>query len=75
MFKPDNALALVMDPKTGEILGIGSRPDYDPNNYKNYSQEILSRNLPVWSSYEPGSTFNIVTANSYFKFHYVSLIS
>lgn len=61
MFSPDNALAIVMDPNTGEILGMGARPDYDPNKYKNYSQEILSRNLPIWSSYEPGSTFKIVT--------------
>ena len=61
MFTPDNALAIVMDPNTGEILGMASRPDYDPNNYKNYSQEVLSRNLPIWSSYEPGSTFKIVT--------------
>ncbi len=64
MFKPDMALAIVMDPKTGEILGIGSRPDYDPNNYKNYSQEVLSRNLPIWSSYEPGSTFKIITMST-----------
>lgn len=62
MFSPDMALAIVMDPKTGEILGMGSRPDYDPNSYQNYSQEVLSRNLPIWSSYEPGSTFNAVTA-------------
>lgn len=61
MFSPDMALAIVMNPKTGEILGIGSRPDYDPNTYQKYSQEILSRNLPVWSSYEPGSTFKIIT--------------
>lgn len=61
MFTPDMALAIVMNPKTGEILGIGSRPDYDPNTYQKYSQEILSRNLPVWSSYEPGSTFKIIT--------------
>ena len=60
MFKPDMALALVADPKTGEILGIGSRPGYNPNDYQNYPQETLSRNLPVWSSYEPGSTFNNV---------------
>lgn len=61
MFTPDNALAIVLNPKTGEILGMGSRPDFDPNNYQNYSQSTLSRNLPIWSSYEPGSTFNIVT--------------
>lgn len=60
MFSPDMALAIVMNPKTGEILGIGSRPDYDPNTYQKYSQETLSRNLPVWSSDEPGSTFKNV---------------
>ena len=64
MFSPDNALAIVMNPKTGEILGMGSRPDYNPNNYKNYSTEVLSRNLPIWSSYEPGSTFKIITMAS-----------
>ena len=64
MFNPDNALGLVMNPKSGEILAIASRPDYNPNNYKNYSNEVLSRNLPIWSSYEPGSTFKIVTMAS-----------
>lgn len=64
MFSPDMALAIVMDPKTGEILGMGSRPDYDPNNYQNFNQETLSRNLPIWSSYEPGSTFKIITTAS-----------
>lgn len=61
MFSPDMALAIVMNPKTGEILGMGSRPDYNPNTYQKYSQDVLSRNLPVWSSYEPGSTFKIIT--------------
>lgn len=60
-FNPDMALAIVMDPNTGEILGMSSRPSYDPNNYKNYSMDTLSRNLPIWASYEPGSTFKIVT--------------
>ena len=58
---PDMALALVMDPNTGEILGMASRPTYDPNNYKNYTTEVLNRNLPIWASYEPGSTFKIST--------------
>lgn len=61
IFSPDMALAVVMNPKTGEILGMGSRPDYNPNTYQKYSQDVLSRNLPVWSSYEPGSTFKIIT--------------
>ena len=64
MFSPDMALAIVMDPNNGEILGIASRPDYDPNNYQEYSQEVLSRNLPIWASYEPGSTFKIITTSA-----------
>ncbi len=61
MFSPDMALAVVMDPNTGEILGMSSRPTYDSNNYKNYSAEVINRNLPIWASYEPGSTFKIIT--------------
>ena len=60
MFSLDMALAIAVDPNTGEILGMSSRPNYDPNNYKNYSMEELSRNLPIWASYEPGSTFKNV---------------
>ena len=61
MFSPDMALALVMDPNTGEILGMSSRPTFDSNNYKSASFETINRNLPIWASYEPGSTFKIVT--------------
>lgn len=64
MFNPDMALAVVMDPNTGEILGMSSRPTYDSNNYSNYSMEVLSRNLPIWASYEPGSTFKIITTSA-----------
>lgn len=61
MFHPDMALAVVIEPNTGEILAMSSRPTYDSNHYKDYSMETLSRNLPIWASYEPGSTFKIVT--------------
>ena len=64
MFSPDMALAIVMDPNNGEILGIASRPDYNPNQYQDYTQEVLSRNLPIWASYEPGSTFKIITTSA-----------
>ena len=60
-FSPDHALAIAMDPNTGEILGMSSRPNFDPNNYKKYSKEVLNRNLPIWMTYEPGSTFKIIT--------------
>lgn len=64
MFEPDMTLAIVMNPNTGEIYGMGSRPDYDPNNYQNYNQQVLSRNLPIWATYEPGSTQKIITTSA-----------
>ena len=64
MFKADMALGIVVDPNNGEVLGMSATPSFDPNNYKDYSKEVLSRNLPIWASYEPGSTFKIVTMAS-----------
>lgn len=63
-YNPDSILALAMDPNTGAILGIASKPDYDPNDYKNADSEIYNRNLPIWKTYEPGSTFKIITFSS-----------
>lgn len=64
MFNPDMALGIVINPKSGELLGISSLPSFDPNNYKDYDKSILNRNLPIWASYEPGSTFKVVTMAS-----------
>ncbi|MBQ9013576.1 MAG: stage V sporulation protein D, partial [Bacilli bacterium] len=63
-YNPETALALAMDPNTGEILGMSSRPNFDASNYKNYSIETLNRNLPIWATYEPGSTFKIITLSA-----------
>ena len=62
--KPDNSLGIVVDPNTLEILAMSSRPTFNPNNYKIFSTEVLNRNLPVWMTYEPGSTFKIITFSS-----------
>jgi stage V sporulation protein D (sporulation-specific penicillin-binding protein) len=55
------ALAIMMDPMTGEILAMGSRPAYEPENFREYPADVYNRNLPVWMTYEPGSTFKIIT--------------
>ncbi|MFZ3588021.1 stage V sporulation protein D [Bacillus sp. DJP31] len=60
-YNPDGMVAIAMDPKTGAILGMDSRPNFDPANFRNVPQETYNRNLPVWSTYEPGSTFKIIT--------------
>lgn len=60
-YNPDGLIAIAMDPNTGEILAMSSRPGFDPTNYQNVAPEVYNRNLPVWSTYEPGSTFKIIT--------------
>ena len=59
--KPKGAVAVVMRPKTGEILAMASRPTYDPNNYGQY-ESVDFRNKAVVDSYEPGSTFKILVS-------------
>lgn len=63
-YDPEHALIIAMDPSNGDILGIASRPDFNPNNYKDYDVEVINRNLPIWMTYEPGSTFKIITLSS-----------
>jgi stage V sporulation protein D (sporulation-specific penicillin-binding protein) len=60
-YNPDGIIAIAMDPNTGEILAMSSRPDFDPAKFQSVSPEVYNRNLPVWSTYEPGSTFKIIT--------------
>ena len=63
-YNPEQALIVVADPNTGEILGMSSRPNFDSNNYKNYDINTINRNLPIWATYEPGSTFKIITLSA-----------
>lgn len=60
-YEAEGAIGLVMNPKTGEILAMSSYPSFEPANYKEYSTEVINRNLAIWSNFEPGSTFKIVT--------------
>ncbi|MGM8364225.1 stage V sporulation protein D [Virgibacillus sp. W0181] len=63
-YNPDGAIAIAVNPKTGGILGMSSRPNFDPANYQEVDGKIFDRNLPIWSTYEPGSTFKIITLAS-----------
>lgn len=81
----DGAMGIVMDVKTGAILGMTSLPNYDLNNYLEVNEDTLAkineqglseteyndavygallkqwRNRIISDSYEPGSTFKIIT--------------
>lgn len=72
-YNPDQALGIAMDPNTGEILAIASRPNFSPSNYQDYTEEELNRNLPVWATYEPGSTFKIITLATALEEHLIDL--
>lgn len=63
-YNPEGAWALAVNPKTGEILGMSSRPNFNPNNYQDYDTETINRNMAIWASYEPGSTFKILTLSA-----------
>ena len=58
-YSPKSIYGIAMNPNNGEILAISSFPTFNLNDYKSYDQEIYNRNLPVWKSYEPGSTFKV----------------
>ena len=59
--KAQAATMIVMNPKTGEILAMASRPAYNPNVFFRY-QEQAWRNRAISGIYEPGSTFKSLVA-------------
>jgi len=60
-YNADGAWAIVMNPNNGEILALSSKPDFNPSNYNNFPTEVINRNHAIWATYEPGSTFKIIT--------------
>lgn len=60
---PDGAAVIVMDPKTGEILAMASRPGYNLNEFGKGNDEQY-RNRAVVNLYEPGSTFKPIMASA-----------
>lgn len=66
--KAKSVTITVMDPKTGEILAMVNKPDYDPNNpngAKNQTGEQIAaswKNNAVQNTFEPGSIFKVITS-------------
>ncbi|MDC3416485.1 penicillin-binding protein [Aquibacillus salsiterrae] len=57
-YEPERMTAVVMDPKTGEVLAMSNRPSYNPNQLgqvENWYNDVIS------TPFEPGSTMKIFT--------------
>ncbi len=58
-YQPRSAVAVVLDPRTGEVLAMSTRPNFDPNNAGDADPESR-KNRAIADMVEPGSTFKIV---------------
>lgn len=62
-FGAESATAIVMDPRTGEILAMAGAPRVDPAKW-NEAPAIATRNRAITDTYEPGSTFKVVPVSA-----------
>ena len=60
-FGATSGTAIVMDPYTGAVVALANVPDYDPHAFSKYPANAW-RDRAVMDSYEPGSTFKLITA-------------
>jgi cell division protein FtsI (penicillin-binding protein 3) len=62
-FQAKSATAIVMDPRTGEIYSMASVPGVNANKFGEAPSEA-QKNRAITDTYEPGSTFKIVTLSA-----------
>ncbi len=65
--KAKSATCIVMDPNTGEIIAMSTKPSFDLNNVPRNNVETMLqylKNQVIVDVYEPGSTFKILTMAS-----------
>jgi stage V sporulation protein D (sporulation-specific penicillin-binding protein) len=60
-YHPDSVAIIVENPKTGSILAMADYPTFDPADWRQANPAVYNRNLAIWQTFEPGSTFKIVT--------------
>jgi cell division protein FtsI/penicillin-binding protein 2 len=60
-FKSERGAVVMMDPKTGEILAMASRPHFDLNRREKIAENGF--NFAIQAIYEPGSTFKITSTS------------
>ncbi len=57
-YTPEKIIAIVADPKTGQILAMSNRPSFNPNHYEQITNYM---NYAVSDHFEPGSTMKVFT--------------
>ncbi|MEX0736499.1 MAG: penicillin-binding transpeptidase domain-containing protein [Bacteroidota bacterium] len=65
-YKADAGLAIMLNPKTGEILALANFPGLNPNDLGSYDINA-ARNRVITDSFEPGSVFKIVTGSAAYE--------
>lgn len=72
-YNPKSASIIVINPQNGEILGMSSKPSFNLNSVPFNDLDLLNklgRNTIISDSYEPGSTFKILTASANVEEYY-----
>jgi len=67
MTRAKGAGAIVMDPKTGEILALANVPTFNPNERPEGANDLSRANRAIGWPYEPGSIFKVVTYAAAFE--------
>ena len=73
--KAASVQGVIMDCTTGEIKAMTTQPDFDPNSPPRNDMALLNslmRNRVVTDSYEPGSTFKLITLSAALDSHTVN---
>jgi cell division protein FtsI (penicillin-binding protein 3) len=56
------AMAVILDPRTGDVLALAIRPTFNPNTFLDVPSREVWRNRAVSDPFEPGSTFKVILA-------------
>ena len=67
LYQATGGTIIVMEPKSGDILAMANAPSFDPNRYFDQEYEAtpnIFNNAAIFTQYEPGSVFKIVTMAS-----------
>lgn len=72
-YNPDSVTAIVENPQTGAIEAMANYPTFNPAQWRDFPASTYNHNLAIWQTFEPGSTFKIVTLSAAMQENKVNL--